>query len=649
MAIPQSASVLHLLRQTILRHENAGLTDGQLLHAFLHRRDEAAFEMLVRRHGPMVRGVCRRVLRNLEDADDAFQAAFLVLLRKASTLATREVIGDWLHGVAYRTALKARAAASRRRMKEKQALRREACFDQENRSEWLPLLDEEVGRLPPKYRLPVILCDLEGRTRKEAAQHLGWPEGTVSGRLSRARALLARRLTRRGVTLSAATLAAGMAGEASARLPISVVRSICEAALEGAAGLTAGSVPAHVAALTEGVVKAMFVSKLKNVVALVTVALVLTAGAGAWRYAALAGSNEEPQQEAPAHAAPKAGTAQTPKIYPHPVPSAVPQTDAPQAADAPPIPPAPRATPRSYLIDLHLAEMRDGKDKVLADPRLITLEGRPASFTIGGHRSIPLGGGMTEQVLIGTTINAVVRSGKGNKIYLDVTVSLPTQTTISDGAILETKTKRIISETTLDSCLQFAVAGEDSKLFRVSIGVQEMKSDTGEKKIEEAERCLRRAEFWRRTGHPGPALVYYEQLSQDYPDTIYAERAKERIIEMEKLLLSRTDLSDADRFLKERWIESKKQGGKPRKQPAKSEARPPARIWRIFIVGNQKISDEAILEQAKLYPGQLLSYPDLRIAEQNLSRLKGLKSKPKVTVIDHEDEFKDIHITVEEK
>ncbi len=649
MAIPQSATILHHLRQTVLRHENTGLTDGQLLRSFLFRHDEAAFEALVRRHGPMVRGVCRRVLRNLEDADDAFQAAFLVLIRKAPSLTTREVLGDWLHGVAYRTALKARVAASRRRMKEKQALRPEVCFEQENRSEWLPLLDEEVGRLPAKYRLPVVLCDIEGRTRKEAAQHLGWPEGTVSGRLSRARAMLARRLTRRGVVLSAATLAAGMASEASARLPISVVRSICKAALGCAAGSAAGSVPAHVAALSEGVVKAMFVSKLKNAVALVTVALVLTAGAGAWRYAAVAAPSEEQKQEVPAQASPKADAAQTPKLYPQPVPTAAPQTDVPQAPVAPPIPPAPRATPRSFLIDVSLAEMTDGKDKVLADPRFIALEGTPASFALGSHRSIPLGGGMTERVLIGNTISAVVRSGKENKIYLDITVSVPTRTTISDCAILDTKTRRLITETTLDSRLQFAVAGEDSKMLKVSVSVQEMKPDTGEKKIAEAEKNLKMAEFWRRTGHPGSALCYYEELSQDYPGTIYAERAKERMIEMEKQLLNRKDLCEADRFIKERLIESKTQGDKPGKQSAKSDAKPPARIWRIFIVGNKKISDEAILEQVRLCPGQLLSYPDLRAAEKNLSRLKGFKSNPKVTVIDHVDEFKDIRITVEEK
>src|SRR5262249_27979075 len=134
MAIPQSATILHHLRQTVLRHGGAGLSDGQLLRSFLYRDDEAAFEALARRHGPMVRGVCGRILRNCHDADDAFQAAFLVLMRKASPLASREIIGDWLHGVAYRTALKARTAAARRRMKEQLAVRSEAIVDEHDRS-----------------------------------------------------------------------------------------------------------------------------------------------------------------------------------------------------------------------------------------------------------------------------------------------------------------------------------------------------------------------------------------------------------------------------------------------------------------------------------------------------------------------------------
>lgn len=257
MASLRADSLLRPLRRAVLRHDGAGLTDGQLLRSFLDRRDEAAFEALVRRHGPMVRGVCRRVLRNDHDADDAFQAAFLVLIRKAKALSMREVVGDFLHGVAYRTALKARAAAARRRAKERQAPRCEA-IEEQIRPEWYSLLDQEVSRLPEKYRVPVVLCDLQGHTRKEAARQLGWREGTIAGRLARARALLARRLTRRGVALSASVLAASLAREASGHVSHSLVHSTCNAATVLAAG-QAAIVPVKIAALTEGVVRAMFV------------------------------------------------------------------------------------------------------------------------------------------------------------------------------------------------------------------------------------------------------------------------------------------------------------------------------------------------------------------------------------------------------
>src|SRR5262249_15380177 len=172
---------------------------------------EAAFAALVRRHGTMVLSVCQRILGNAADADDAFQTTFLVLVRKARSLRSRAVLGDWLHGVAKRSALKARSAAQHRRGKE-QAMARSESHGEEPRDEWLPILDEEISRLPEKYRLPIILCELEGRTRQEAAQQLRWPEGTVAGRLARAREMLARRLTRRGVKLSAASLAAALPG-----------------------------------------------------------------------------------------------------------------------------------------------------------------------------------------------------------------------------------------------------------------------------------------------------------------------------------------------------------------------------------------------------------------------------------------------------
>ena len=186
-----------------------GPGDGQLLERFLDRPDDSAFEELLRRHGPMVLGVCRRILGPGPDAEDAFQATFLVLVRKAASVKPRDMVGNWLHGVAQRTALEARARAARRRARE---LPMDPLPEPETPPEKIwhelqPLLDREVGRLPEKYRAPVVLCDLEGKTQKEAARQLGWPEGTVSGRLFRARSLLAKRLRHHGLTLSAGSLA----------------------------------------------------------------------------------------------------------------------------------------------------------------------------------------------------------------------------------------------------------------------------------------------------------------------------------------------------------------------------------------------------------------------------------------------------------
>jgi RNA polymerase sigma factor (sigma-70 family) len=242
-----------------------GMTDGQLLERYLSQRDEAAFATLVRRHGPMVLGVCRRALGNVTDAEDAFQATFLVLARKAASLTGRRTVGDWLHGVARRAALNARRAVARWRAKE-QALARPEAQPEEARNDWLPLLDGELARLPEKYRLPLVLCDLEGKTRREAAQQLGWPEGTVAGRLARARQMLAQRLARVGRAPSGGPLVAVLSQSAvSGRLPGSLAGATLHAASLLAEGrVVKGVVSAKVAALTEGVLKAMLLSKCKT-------------------------------------------------------------------------------------------------------------------------------------------------------------------------------------------------------------------------------------------------------------------------------------------------------------------------------------------------------------------------------------------------
>lgn len=251
------------------------MTDEELLDRFVSCRDAAAFESLVRRHGPMVLGVCRRILRNPQDAEDAFQATFLILVRKAASLSQRELLGNWLYGVAYRTALDARAAAIRRQKREKQVNAMPEPEIRDDSAEWRdlrPLLDRELNRLPDKYRIPVVLCDLDGMTRQEAAEKLDIPVGTLSGRLTTAREMLAKRLTRRGLTLSGGALVAALSPSAvSAAVPSPLVASTVQAA-------AAGAVSAQAAILAEGVMKAMLVKKLKIATAVLFTTIL---GAGA--------------------------------------------------------------------------------------------------------------------------------------------------------------------------------------------------------------------------------------------------------------------------------------------------------------------------------------------------------------------------------
>src|SRR5262245_42272527 len=178
--------------------DGAEFTDGQLLERFVSCREEAALAALVRRHGAMVWGVCRRVLGNYHDAEDAFQATFLVLVRKAASVVPREMVANWLHGVARQTALKARATAAKRKDRERQVaeMPEPTAAEQGPWRDLRPLLDEALRRLPARYRAVIVLCDLQALTRQEAARQLGVPEGTVAGWLARARTMLAKRLTR---------------------------------------------------------------------------------------------------------------------------------------------------------------------------------------------------------------------------------------------------------------------------------------------------------------------------------------------------------------------------------------------------------------------------------------------------------------------
>jgi RNA polymerase sigma factor (sigma-70 family) len=264
-------SVVESIRKAASRED---ASDAELMERYFARREDVAFESLVRQHASLVFGVCLRILGNPHDAEDAFQAVFLVLARKGGSITARNRLGNWLYGVAYRTAVHARQLRSRQRARERpmHAGNEVAVAATDDLSELLPYLDEALHRLPEKYRSAVVLCELEGRSRKSAAEQLGIPEGTLSSRLAKARQLLARRLKRHAPLVSAATVATLLAEKSQA--------AVCARLLEAAAAVPK-TPTAEVLALAEKVMQIMLLAKVKKVV-LALVAAPLLAWAGAW-------------------------------------------------------------------------------------------------------------------------------------------------------------------------------------------------------------------------------------------------------------------------------------------------------------------------------------------------------------------------------
>jgi RNA polymerase sigma factor (sigma-70 family) len=284
----QVPPVLRFLRQLSEAVPPDDLADEQLLERFLTEGCEAAFTALVRRHGPMVLGLCRRVLHHSQDAEDAFQATFLVLIRKAGSLRQRALLGNWLYGVAFRTARKARALAARRRGQER-PLAEVGAAEPVPDLVWRDVravLDEEVQRLPARYRDPLVLTYLEGQSNQEAARRLRCPVGTVKGRLARARELLRTRLARRGLALSAGALAGAWAESAVAAVPPALAEAAVQAGIRAGPNQSpvAGAVSPRVARLTEGVLKTMTRSPLKMSAAVLLALVLVLAGLGWLNY-----------------------------------------------------------------------------------------------------------------------------------------------------------------------------------------------------------------------------------------------------------------------------------------------------------------------------------------------------------------------------
>jgi HlyD family secretion protein len=268
--------------------------DAELLARFAARRDEAAFELLLWRHGPMVLAVCRRLLANPQDAEDSFQATFLALVRKAGSISRGEAVGGWLYRVAYRVALRARAARSRRSRHEQPGLVETAAPVSGDAlgHDFRQVLDEEIDRLPARQRAAFVLCCLEGKTGAEVARQLGCSPGTVSSRLTRARERLRRRLARRGLAPSAGALALLTAPVSSPLVDSTLQAALVFADRKTAAGVLSG----RAVSLAEGVLRSMFLTRLRIAALLVLVAGLLVTGGILGRHALKAAPDDPPRQ-----------------------------------------------------------------------------------------------------------------------------------------------------------------------------------------------------------------------------------------------------------------------------------------------------------------------------------------------------------------
>jgi RNA polymerase sigma factor (sigma-70 family) len=289
--------ILERVRNAVAVQNCCQLADHELLQRYVAAQDECAFAALVKRHGSLVMGLCWRILRHQQDAEDAFQAAFLVFARKAGTIRKSESIASWLHSVAFRAANKLRASQARRRARCQTQFGLETLLDVPQADfsrdlscrETQRVLEEELNRLPDKYRAPLLLCCVEGRTRDEAAQQLGWSLGVLRGRLDRGRELLRARLVRRGLSLSVALLALGVAGTSHAAVTPALLSSTVQAATGAVRSLAgAGAVSAQATALAQGVIQAMFLAKVKIIAVGLLTFTFLGAGAGFVTYQAQA-------------------------------------------------------------------------------------------------------------------------------------------------------------------------------------------------------------------------------------------------------------------------------------------------------------------------------------------------------------------------
>jgi RNA polymerase sigma factor (sigma-70 family) len=616
-------TVIRFFRRAAQLQEAAWRTDGQLLEAFIGQKDAVAFEILVNRHGPMVFGVCCRVLRNHHDAEDAFQAAFLILARNALSVRPRGQVANWLHGVAFRTAMKARSMAAKRRGRECQVteMPEPEAAQPDQWYELNPLIDQELNGLPARYRIPILLCDLHGKTIKEATEQLGWPQGTFAGRLARARKLLAKRLTNRGVVLSAPSLALFLSAQAtSAVVPSPLLMTTVKTATLIATGKAALAVvvPAKVASLMKGVMMSMMLTKIKTTLALLLAVAFVGFGTGLsvhFTAAAPPLNNKESESKPPnAEAA-------------HP----------------------PKSVGKAMLLGEWQLKLDDVNVSLIFGPGNTIrrfFEGRDTPNDIGTFSVDWTTNPYHLDVKWGTlpVIRMIMEFADGGKLRLDG----------------------------LEEGDNYAKAFTNNAKVLTKHEKLPPGSDKAERK---AEIELATANFYRRTRKFASAKFYYELIRYRYPDTLHSQVAQLWIEELKRHRIRLADGSDAweqealelpqppqppaaypgdESSTRSREINELKQKVRDlerRLAALEKEARIPGnsdkamRVGNIVVVGNTKTPTSEILKKLKLAPGQVIDENALRIAEQNLAAFNGT-----IEVIDTDDSnYKDIVVKIKKK
>ncbi len=401
-------------------------TDRQLMERFLQQRDQAAFAAIVTRHGPMVLGVCRRIIGTMHDAEDAFQATFLLLAQKAARIIPGDAVGPWLHGVACRVALKSRTMLRRRQRHERLA----AQARSEGQSESLPntdlrsILDQELQRLPRPYRLLVILCDLQGGTFRQIARQLQLPVGTLSGRLKRGRELLAERLARRGIALSASAVVLMMTEQAMSQVPVLWVAATARAAAAwiAAESLVPGLVCHNVVTLVKGTATAMMWNHLKLASYVGLLALALSVG---WLASA--------------------STAQDKPV----------STPVPQAAPNSPVAKAKENKPQ-YLVQFTLYELNTDKKQfeVVSSPKMMVQANTRASIQIGQVQTLKSNGIIPDLPRTGFEAEVEVQTHFNNEILLHIKAQQTrARETKSDAFITESHTETIVQSCKLSETI----------------------------------------------------------------------------------------------------------------------------------------------------------------------------------------------------